>query len=266
MSLFSSAIKHTPTYRFDDFLKMGAHTKTADTRTTEQLLENIEYFADRYPEVARFKQDLKSMNPKHLGLVSDICELAERCNFPNRLDIKQVDPKKGKSLFAFLMEKLPKVSKENPEALNFTQEVINQTDSTTSRYFLASSTDLFDHPELAEHMSATKPLVKNIAEQTLDGSYDMDYLDKKSFMGFLRALINPNAKTEKISLVPKLVKAAEQSPGENALYLDSFVSSSAPVKQVEENLKVVPQVADMFAKEGKSLDFVDFVNNNVNLY
>ncbi|MFQ8626581.1 MAG: hypothetical protein ACLSA2_09070 [Candidatus Gastranaerophilaceae bacterium] len=49
--------------------------RPADTRTTQQLL-SIDYFAQRNPEVAQFKKELKSMNPEHLGLVSDICELA----------------------------------------------------------------------------------------------------------------------------------------------------------------------------------------------
>ena len=168
MSLFN-AVKHTPVFRFGGFQVMGAHTKPLDTRTTEQLIENIEYFAERNPEVAQFKNELKSINPKHLGLVSDICELANKYEMLNtNIDMKKLVAN-GKSLFAALIEKLPKASKENPEALNFAQEVINQTDSTASKYFLASAVGMFDHPEAAKHLAAAKPIVKQLAEQTLSG-------------------------------------------------------------------------------------------------
>ena len=264
MSLFNSVVKHTPTFRFGGFQPMGASTKPVDKRTTEQLLENIEYFAESNPEVARLKDELKSMNPKHLGLVSDICELANKHELLNtNIDMKKLVAN-GKSLFAALIEKLPKASKENPEVLNFTQEVINQTDSTASKYILASIVELFEHPEASKHLAAARPLVKDIAEQTLSGGYLMDYSKEKNFVNLIATLINSNAKPEKIALIPKLTKAADKIPGKNAIYLDSFVKSNTPIKQVEENLKILPQAAEMFAKEGKTFNITGFVNHNVN--
>ena len=266
MSLFNSLVNHTPTFRFGGFQPMGAFTKNVDKRTTEQLLENIEYFAEYSPEVAQLKNELKSMNPKHLGLVSDICELSNTQEMINTdINMKKLVVN-GKSLFAALIEKLPKASKDNPEALNFAQEVINQTDSIASKYFLASSINVFDHPEVSRHLSATRPFVKDIARQTLRGMYLMDYSKEKKFVDCIAGLINPTVKPEKIELIQKLAKVAHEIPGENVLYIDRFVRSNTPIKQVEENLEVVPQVAEMFAKEGKKLDIVDFVNNNTNLY
>ena len=259
MSLFN-AVKHTPVFRFGGFQVMGAHTKPLDTRTTEQLIENIEYFAERNPEVAQFKNELKSINPKHLGLVSDICELANKYEMLNtNIDMKKLVAN-GKSLFAALIEKLPKASKENPEALNFAQEVINQTDSTASKYFLASAVGMFDHPEAAKHLAAAKPIVKQLAEQTLSGGYTMDYSKEKNFVDLIATLINRAAKPEKIALISKLSKAADKLPGENPIYLNS----NAPLMQVEENLKQLPQMAKVLAKEGKPINIVDFVNHNVN--
>ena len=171
----SNVVSKEPVFRFGGWQAMGAHTKAPDTRTTEQLLANIDYFAQKNPEVAKFKSDLKAMNPKYLGLVSDICELTNRSNMLNT-NINLKDPKQvGKNVFAAWIEKLPKASKENPEALEFTQEVINQTSSDASKYFLASSTELLDHPEFSEHLKATKPLVKGIAENELSGGYTMDF-------------------------------------------------------------------------------------------
>lgn len=267
MSLFNSLVNHTPTFRFGGFQPMGAFTKNVDKRTTEQLLENIEYFAERNPEVAKFKNELKSMNPKHLGLVSDICELANKAEMmPQSINIKELRLKDGKTLFGYLMEQLPKASKNNPNALEFTQEVINQTDSTASKYFLADFAKIMEVPEASKHLATTKPLVKDIAEQTLNGGYLVDFAKEKNFMNFIKFLINPNSNPEKIAMINKLAKVADEVPGENILYLDDFVKSNTPLKQVEENIEVIPNVAKMFAKEGKTLNIVDFVNNNTNLY
>ena len=72
---------------------MGSIKREADTRTTEQLLENIDYYALRCPEVAQFKNELKSMNPKFMGLVSDICELANHNELLNAsINIKKPIP------------------------------------------------------------------------------------------------------------------------------------------------------------------------------
>ena len=96
---------------------IGHIKRGIDTRTTEQLLENIDYFANRLPEVAQFKEELKAMNPKHLGLISDLCELATNHEMINNaIDIRKPSSN-GKSLFQFLMEKLPIASKENPAAV-----------------------------------------------------------------------------------------------------------------------------------------------------
>lgn len=86
---------------------MGAHTRPADTRTTEQLLINIDYFAQRNPEVAQFKKELKSMKPEHLGLVSDICELANRREMLNtNIDIKAPLKDGEKKFICFVNRKI----------------------------------------------------------------------------------------------------------------------------------------------------------------
>ena len=92
-------------FRFGGWQTMGAHTKAPDTRSTEQLLANIDYFAQKNPEVAKFKSDLKAMNPKYLRLVSDICELANKSEMLNT-NINLKDPKQvGKNAFDKCIQK-----------------------------------------------------------------------------------------------------------------------------------------------------------------
>lgn len=255
----------TPVLRFGGWRTMGAHTRPADTRTTEQLMANIDYFASRNPEVAQFKKELKSMKPEHLGLVSDICELANnREMLTTNIDIKVPFKDGEESLFAFLMEKLPKASKENPEALNFTQEVINQTDNTASKYFLGSFRQVFEAPEYAKHLKVTKPYIKDIAEGTLKGAYTMDYSKERNFVENIAAYINTEADTDKIEMLAKILKLGKETPAENMSFNGiDFIHNKAPISKVEENMKVVPQVA---ANINGDLNLNEFLTRNVNLY
>lgn len=252
----------------DIFMTRGAFTKSPDTRTSEQLLANIDYFAERNPEVARFRKELKSMSPKHLSLVSDICELANQKLFLKTVDIKE-NTKDGKSLFAFLMEKLPKASKENPEALDFAQEVLNQTGSNASKYFLKHFAGIFEHPEISKHLAATRPLVKNIAEAALEnGFYTMDYSKEQKFIDALGHFISPDADVKKIEMLPKIMEAADaKSLKDVSVYVDSipFIHSKTPVKRVQENLQVFPEIAESLAKQTDEINITDFLVNNVNL-
>ena len=258
--------KREPFFRFGGIQSMGAHTRPADTRTTEQLMANIDYFAQRNPEVAQFKNELKQMNPEHLGLVSDICELANRREMiPTNIDIR--NPKQvGKNIFVKWIEKLPKASKENPEALNFTQEVINHTDSTASKYFLAYAVYLLEHTEAASHLRATKPLVKDIAESALNGGYTMDYSKEKDFVDAVGAFINPASDARKIEMLPEVIKAADEAPIDK-VYIDSipFIQSRTPIEQIRENLKVFPEVAKGLSKQTDEVNITDFLTRNVNL-
>ena len=251
----------------DCFQRMGAYTKAPDTRTTEQLIDNIDYFAQRNPEVAKFQKELKEMNPKHLGLVSDICELANSHEMLyTSLDIK--DPRLvGKNVFATWMEKLPKASKENPEAVELAKEVINQTDNTASKYFLAAYNGILDHPEAASYINATRPLVKDIAEAALSGSYTMDFSKEQKFIEALNGFINKNSDVEKIKLMPDMLKTAASISGDADIRVDSFpfVQSKVPMSKIKENLEVFPQVAEESLKQGKDINMTDFLMYNTNL-
>ena len=254
-----------PTLRFGCWQKMGAGTRPADTRTTEQLLTNIEYFAQNNPEVAKIKKDLKTMNPKFLGLVSDICELANRHEMLSQnINMKALKTNNGQSLFSFILEKLPRASKENPKALEFTQEIINQTDTTASKYFLADFGGIMDVKEASKHLEATKPLIKTIAGNTLSGGLKMDFEKEKNFMNIIKILVHPDAKTEKISMIPKIEDAVSVLPDSAQMYIDRFVRSSAPIPQIEANIPQLKMACQEAQKRGEIFDINKFLTTNVN--
>lgn len=248
---------------------MGAVRREVDTRSTEQLLANIDYFADKLPEVAQFKNELKDMNPKHLGIVSDICELGSTTEMlPTAINMRK-PASNGKSLLAALIEKLPKASKENPKAVEFAGEVINQTDSTASKYFLGCFVGAFEHPEVAQHFAATKPLIKGVAEATLSGGYLMDYSKEQKFVNFISNYINPSVNPENIKIINETYKAVENLPKNINLNCygnsNNILHSQLPAAQMRENLKTFEQIAEGLSQKTDKVDLVAFLTRNVNL-
>ena len=179
-----------PNLRFDDWI---GRKKPNDNRTTKELLTNIDYFAENMPEVAKFKKELKSMNPKHLSLVSDICELTRYDLNNKNINIKE------------------KAAKENPESLDFAQEVINHTDATGAKYFLSTCPGYFEHPEAAKHLSATKPLIKDIADSVFEGFPLLDYSKESLFVNTIKNFINPSVNPKNIETLQSLVKIVEKT-------------------------------------------------------
>ena len=265
MSLLDSVGKELkPVLRFGGWQTFGAQTRPADTRTTAQLLENIEYFAQKNSAIAKFKDELKSVNPKHLGLVSDICELGvcqeKRVQSININTLKLND---GKSLLAFILEKLPKASKENPQAMEFTKEVIDHADTTASKYFLADFGGILGCPQAAKHLEATKPLVKDIAEETLIG-YKMDFENERNFMTTIRTFVDPTAKPEKIAMVKEILKSVEALSDRDMVHIDRFICSDAPAAQIRANVPQLKHASDMACKRGDWLNIDEFLTTNVN--
>lgn len=261
--------KLKPQFRFGGFQQMGAVTRPKDTRTKEQLLANIDYYAERFPEVAQFRKELKAMNPKHLGLVSDICELGTSMQMLNTNINMRKPAANGKSLFQFLLEKLPKASKENPNMLEFSQEVINHTDATASKYFLGSFAGMFEHPEAAAHLEATRPLIKDIAELTLRGGYTMDYSKEQRFVNALSNYINPSVDPEKVKIINDAMRTVENLP-ENvnltcAIDGNAIVKSEVSPQRMRENLETFTHIAEGLSQKTDNVNLSDFIIHNVNL-
>lgn len=377
--------KEKPVYRFCESPSLiGAQVRPADTRTPAQIEATLDALIERNPSLKKFAAELKEMNPEHMALASDVLEIAGRREM--LMDSTAIDMNsnlsKGRTILNILLGKFPKLSKENPQALDLAKEVINNTDSITAKYYLSNmagvnpsilarrnaavnreieldshelyrnqlkkkadfvcsslksadvspakmmsilngsndefyslmpktrekireilgsdkfikldksqaqervdlrraklqeycerygvsvdENSVFASSELAQQMDASKQLVHDIAEQTISGGYLGTFEKQNSFMNLLGTLINREAKPEKIAMVPKLQQTASKidDGAEDILYLDRFVKSNTPLSMVEENLNTVGQVAEIAHANGKKINIVDFVNNNVNL-
>ena len=260
--------KAEPKFRFGGWQALGAQKRPIDDRTPEQLFATIDELAKKNPTIKKFEKEIKEMNPKYLSLAVDTMELASKRDFTmTDINMNKVIPNVGKSLLEHLLSIYPKASKENPKAMEFAQEVINNTDTLTSKYFLADMAGIFQSPKIAEHLDAMKPFVNEIAESTINGGYLGTFDKQVKFTDMIKSLLTPDVKPHKISLIRKLSDTVDRytKPDDKVeIYIDKFVKSDTPTKQVEQNIANLANVLPAARQSGKNFDVVDYVNNNVN--
>ena len=250
------------------FEPMGAITRKPDTRTKDELVQTIDYYSQRIPEMKEFAKEIKTLNPKHMGTIADTLELSTHQEMlPTAINLG-AKASNGVTYRKAVVKDMIEASKTNPEAMELVDAIINNTDSITSKYALAMmSGGVLKNKELAKQMQATAQIVPNIAKETLNGGYMMDYEKQENFMNMIKTFVNPNAKPDKIkALFTDLAPATEKLDANFNIYIDKFVNSSTPMEKVKENIEVLPDVVKMLGDKAKDIDVVDFVTKNTNLY
>ena len=253
-----------PLTRFNDWQALGAVKRAADTRTTEELTQTIKLWADHNQEAKEFLPHLKEMNPKHLGLVADTIELAHRRSIlPKNINMLG-QTSAGKSLLGVLLDIFPRASKENPNALDFAQEVINNTDTLTSKNFLWQTTGgILENKSVSEHFKAAKPLVEAFAKETLEHPNPYSFAEQEGFMTLVKSVIEPAADPKKISIVKDALDAISNKA---MLHVSRFVESKAPVEKIKDNISTVGQVTALMDTSKGLRDMTDYLTKNTNLY
>ena len=120
---------------------------------------------------------------------------------------------------------------------------------------------------LAKQMQETAKVIPDIAKETLDGGYLMDYSKQENMLNWLKVMINPQTKPDKItSLFKDVVSFTEKRPEQFGIDVNKFLTSNTPKEKIQENLKILPDVLKMLGDKIKDFDIVDFVTKNTNLY
>ena len=273
MSLFTKLAETTvkaPVNRLfkGNFAQMGAIKREPDTRTREEIIQTIDYYAEKIPEIKQFASEIKQLNTKHMGTIADTLELSTYHEMlPTNIDMSKIS-NRGISYRQAVVEDMIEASKTNPQAMELADAIINNTDSTTSKYVLEAMTGgIMKNKELANHMHETAKIVPNIAKEALDGPYLMDYHQQENFVNWLNVLLHPQTKTDKITSLFKDVAAfCEKQPENLVIEVNKFLESNTPKEKIQENLKVLPEVLKMMGDKVKNFDIVEFVTKNTNLY
>ncbi|MDR1167688.1 MAG: hypothetical protein LBK53_02195 [Heliobacteriaceae bacterium] len=249
------------------FSLLGAQKRPPDARTAEELRQTFQAYAQKIPEVKAFLPELENLNPKHYGIVADVIELSKAAPLLSLKINFFVKDKAGKTFLSFLLEQMGWASKNNPSAVDFAGEVINNTDILTSKYFLVKFSNAFKIKELGKHFEAAKPMVSDIAESALGGDYAMNFSKRDNFVGSLGVLTSKSAKLDKVSLLKTLSDKIDSiaSNSEYAVSIDEFVTSEVPVSKIKDNLETLVQAAQLAESRGVIIDPVKFVLNNTNL-
>ena len=261
MFKINSAVKEPVRRLFTGgFSQMGAVTRDIDRRTYNVLQNNIDYYAEKIPEIKQFAKEIKTLNPKDLGTICDTLELSEYHAMLTSVEAA-VDKAYTKSLKEKLIPQMVKASKENPESMDLVNAVINNTDSTTSKYALyAMSGGILNNKELARQMNATSKIIPEIAKETLTGGYTMDLRKQERFMDLVKSFVQPDAQPDMIKfLFQKLVPFTEKRPEQFSIDVIDFVNSKADVEDVSARLKMLPQFLENICEKFKDFDIVKFL-------
>ena len=242
------------------FSQMGAVKRDIDSRTYNVLQNNIDYYAQKIPEVKQFAKEIKTLNPKDLGTICDTLELSEYHALLTPLEAN-LDKAYSKTLKEKLLEQMVKSSKENPEGMDLVNAIINNTDSITSKYALhVMSGGVLNNKDLARQMVATSKVVPEIAKETLNGGYAMDLSKQERFMNFIKIFVQPDAQPDMIKfLFKKLVPFTDKRPEQFGIDIVDFVNSKANVEDVSARLEMLPKILKDIGEKFKDFDIVKYL-------
>ncbi len=246
----------------------GAVRRAADTRTAQELKTTLEAYAQTLPEIAKFKKDIKALPMQHQGLVADVAELASSKIFlPTDVNMFEVVGKE--TVLERLVGDIIIASKKNPDALDCTQEIINNTGSTPAKWILsAMSGGIIKQEKAAKQFAATKEMIPILAEHAFQGGYTADHKGAEYMVDCLKRLLTPEVKPESIKFVTEFSKNSNKFENLEGLHLDEILNTKAPIEKLRANFEVLPQINDMknISPSGQKIDPTTFLINNVNLY
>ncbi|MGN0030622.1 MAG: hypothetical protein ACI37Q_01545 [Candidatus Gastranaerophilaceae bacterium] len=237
-----------------------------------QFIKASELKAKEIPEFLKLVGD---MPQRHLSLAHDVVDLSNTNALINPEIFPSVNfndigtlagTNKETTLMGYLLNMLPKLSKENPKALNLADTVLTHTDDSNSRFFL--SRFLETAPITPEQTELTEKLVPSIAKDVLNGMPSMNLgkdCKENVFLSYIRHLCLGDSKPENIKLLDELMQNIDNicKKTEPAINLDDL--RLGDTEKIRENLKVLPEVLKDAEREGKNIDASGFLLNNVNL-
>lgn len=258
---FASNVEKLPNRFNQGFMKMGIVERTPRNNSTSEIIGSIQAYAKENPEIAAFAQHLDELNPKHLGLAQDIIDLSNTKEMlPTHIDIAQKTDN-GKSIVGMILSRLPEISKKNPAALDLTEAVFNNSDSINSKYFICKlfGFNLENMGSLSKQMNATKEIIPEIAHDTLDGGYVMDYSKNKEFFEFVKALSSEDAKPENVKMIRPIMNAINKLCKNSQPICDLNEIKTGDTKVIKKNMEALPYLLENAEAQKIPVDISGFL-------
>jgi hypothetical protein len=295
--VFTQEIKVLPN-RFvrGGFQEMGAVTNPVRTNSASEIKESIiglKKLEDlratkvqgsskilseqKSKDIAEFIEQMNDMPPRHLSLAQDVIDLSNTKYMvsdgifaeDNFNAIGQVNSSGKKStMMGYILNKLPQISKEKPEALDLADEVLTHSDNTNAKFFLFRFLENLQNKG-AEQMKATEPFVKMFSKDILKGSPSL-YFDasckENQFLNAINNMTSKDTKLENIKLFDKALKITDEVDTGKTQYNFAMneILSGKPEK-IRENLEIFPEVLKNASNKVKEFDVSGFLTKNINL-
>ena len=260
--------KPRPTLKFAKDVGLGVCKREADTRTVKQLAVNIDYFAKKDALIGWHSGDLKDMPVEAQKFASDICEMACHSHIsPSNRNMLECD-QFGAKILHNLIGNLPELSKENPAAIRFGQEIINNLKAGSANHMMTVFSELFKVKEMAKHFDAAKGMVKHIAQEVFgDNSGFSAFKQEDNFVKVMKTLLSPNADPKKVAMLPKAMELAQNTPLDK-VYINPvrLAHSDISAEKLSENLAAFEQLQEPLSHRTDCVNLTKFLENNTNLY
>lgn len=231
-----------------------------DSRSVEELADTIGCWARRIPVVKEYLPQIEQMNPKHFSLVADTVELSQTpastyadVDLLKPLEVGEYSPLE-KMLRSFLY-----LSKENPDAIKLSEEVINNTDKYTSKFYLndAATLNFLSDTRVADHFEKTIPEVETIADYALRKGSSKESQRQQNFMSLILTMLNPKADVEKFKFLKPIIEASRGTC--YAYDLEEVVLSKVPNKTIAKNLETLSFEMGKNYSYGKTTDVAKYL-------
>ncbi len=258
---FATKAEKLPNRFNQGFMKMGIVERTPRKNSTSEVIGSIQAYAKENPEIADFAKHLNELNPKHLGLAQDIIDLSNTKEMlPTRIDIAQ-KTETGKSIVGMILNRLPEISKKNPAALDLTETVFNNSDTINSKYFLCNlfSFNLENMGSISKQMNATKEIIPEIAHDTLDGGYAMDYSKNKEFFEFVKALSSEDSKPENVKMIKPIMNAINKLCKNSQPMCDINEIKTGDTNVIKKNMEALPYLIENAEAQKIPVDISGFL-------
>lgn len=258
-------------------------------RFTNEEVREIEKLKDLYrttkcakaaklkaAEITTFLQQAGNMPQRHLSLAHDIVDLSNTSAFINYSIFPTIDfnellqnsqANRFSTLMGAILDVLPKLSKENPEAVDLAETVVSNVDDSIARFFLNK---FLDRPPFApEQAKITEGFVPRLAGSVLKGMPSMDLGEncKESvFQSLIRCLASPDSKPENLKALNDVFEMTDKLPDNIKTQFNLSEIRLGDTDTIKQNMDVLPQLLENAEAQGvKQLDVSGFLTKNVNL-
>lgn len=245
--------------QLNNFKSLGLNAKAAEIKAQE--IQEFLTHADKMPQ-------------RHLSLAQDLIDLSNTHAFINTnifpsIDFNTIGITKGNkysTIMGYLLNLLPKISKENPRAVDLAEAVVTHTDDANSKFFLSHF--LESAPNAPKQARLTEKLIPTFAKDILKGMPSMDLgpdCKENIFFKLITHLCSKDSKPENLKILDELLKMTDKISKRTNPAINIDEIRLGDTKVIRRNMEAMPYLLENAEAQGKNVDASGFLTKNVNL-